>query len=173
MTQQKEYYQSKVKACEYLAGLNKKKIEQKDFKEASEMFGLKISVIKLSWNNTLKFGKADRRVKSGKYIGAEQFASATTPYYPIKNLSDQDIEMIVKEYMVNKKSHRYIVDKYKINSNQFYSLIDELNVSGDLGSKKSFLNWKKYLKRDIKLARKRNLDVNLKRILTVFKTYIK
>jgi hypothetical protein len=170
---QKLYYKNKVKACEYLAGLNKKKIEYADIKKAAEMFNLKFLAVQLAWENTLKFGKPDRRIKTGKYIGAEQFGNPTTPYYPVRDLDDEIIKTIIKEYMVNKKSHRYIVDTYKINSQQFYSLIDELNVSGDLGSQKNFLNWKKYLKKDVKLARKGNLDINLKRILTVFKTYIK
>jgi transposase-like protein len=170
---QKLYYKNKVKACEYLAGLNKKKIEYADIKKTAEMFNLKNSVVQLSWDNTLKFGKPDRRVKTGKYIGAEQFAVHTTPYYPVKDFDDETIALIVKQYIVEKKSRRYLIDKYQINSTQFYSWIDELNVSGDLGSKKNFLNWKKYLKKDVKLARKSKLDVNLKRILTVFKTYIK
>jgi transposase-like protein len=170
---QKVYYKTKVEACEYLAGLNKKKIGFTDLKNAAQKFNLDLSVVTLAWDNTLKFGKPDRRVKTGKFIGAQQFAVHTTPYYPVKDFTDEEISLIVKEYIVDKKSRRYIVDKYKINSTQFYSWIDELNVSGDLGSKKNFLNWKKYLKKDIKLARKRNLDVNLKRIRTVFKEYIK
>jgi len=170
---QKTYYTTKVKACEYLAGLNKKKIEHSDIKKASEMFNLKSSALQLAWENTLRFGKPDRRIKTGKYIGAEQFAVHTTPYYPVRDFDDETIASIVKQYIVEKKSRRYLIDTYKINSTQFYSWIDELNVSGDLGSKKNFLNWKKYLKRDVKLARKGKLDINLKRILTVFKTYIK
>jgi len=169
---QKNYYTVKTNACEYLAGLNKKKIEFTDLKNASQKFNLQISVVRLAWENTLRFGKSDRRVKTGKFIGAEQFGVSTTPYYPVKQFSDEVIASIVRQYIVDKKSHRYLIDTYKINSNQFYQWIDELNVSGDLGSKKNFLNWKKYLKKDIKLARKKKLDVNLKRIKTVFEKYI-
>jgi len=168
-----KYYNVKIQACEQLASLDKKKILASDIKTVADQFGLKTSVLTRAWENTLKFGKADLRVKSGRYIGVEQFVkNHKTPYFPVRVYTNEFIKKVVTEYIVDKVKHLDIVNKYGINSNQFYSWINELNVSGKIGNSSNlFLNWTKYKKEDIKLARKQKLNANLKRIITVFKKY--
>jgi transposase-like protein len=168
-----KYYELKTQACEKLAGLDKKKIQQSDIKTIAKEFGLKSSVLATAWENTLKFGKADLRIKSGNYIGVDQFVkNHKTPYFPVRRYTNEFIKRVVVEYIVEKVKHLDIINKYGINSQQFYSWVKDINVSGKIGTSENlFLDWTKYKKEDIKLARKQKLNANLKRIITVFKKY--
>jgi transposase-like protein len=169
----KKYYELKSKACEKLASLDKKKIQKSDIKTVAKEFNLKPATLARAWENTLKFGKADLRIKTGKHIGAAQFVkNYKTPYFPVRLYTNEFIKRVVVEYIVEKIKHLDIINKYGINSQQFYSWVKDLNVSGKIGTSENlFLDWTKYKKEDIKLARKRKLNANLKRIVTVFKKY--
>ena len=60
-------YDQKVKAVNYLVGLNTKKVTEKDFEEASKLTGLTTTVVEHAWDVFQQTGGkfVDKRFKRG------------------------------------------------------------------------------------------------------------
>ena len=130
---------NKMKACIEMAELKKKKILKDDIKKYSKKYHLDELQLERAWKNFQETGgkSVDRRIRTMKYIGAEQFAT--------KKISQKkaiiDITTTIK--------FTEICEKYSIAPSQLSDWIHELNVRGTfLGQ--TVLNPKKYAKIEVK-----------------------
>ena len=141
---------NKMKACIEMAELKKKKILKDDIKKYSKKYHLDELQLERAWKNFQETGgkSVDRRIRTMKYIGAEQFAtkkiSQKKAVIDIKTAGD-----ILLEYITTTIKFTEICEKYSIAPSQLSDWIHELNVRGTfLGQ--TVLNPKKYAKIEVK-----------------------
>jgi len=144
-----------------------------------------------AWKNYVQFDRVDLRTTKNmtKTLTEEQkvqMRKYNGLYFEglkVQQITDEQAANILKEYIFTSIKAIRILDKYKMDKNQFYNIIKELNVSGKIGNKQ-VLNPTKYsktnLKEVIRYSKKPHLFENksklevakLERVKTVLEKYL-
>ena len=178
----------KEKGVVNLVDLKTKKVTDDMIKKEAKALGLTFETLKRAWSNFVKFGNVDLRTKSGKAaVNAPQVQKSYNQKYfsglKRRALTKEESLAIIREYTFTNAKATDLVRKYSISINQFYELIEELNVAGTVGGK-MILNSRKYAKVDVKevirFSKKPHLFQNtnllhkkqLQRVLVVLDKYL-
>lgn len=143
----------KIEGCQYLVDLSIKKVGDKHVKAAAEKVGLKTGIMKRAWTNFVQTGGkyVDKRCKYDSKNYKEQFAKPHEICNVTKerNITAKEAATILLRYMQERDTtSTALCNEYKITRVQFYRLINDINVTGNLLGK-AILNPKKYAKVDV------------------------
>jgi len=185
-----QYLKEKEEGCLNLAIANVKKVDTTMIRNEAESQGVSYFVMRNAWQNYMEFGQPDLRDKGKNTITPPEklqkilnWQKENRPYFPARDLTSKQAGKILKDYVFTNKSSYEVMTKHKISSDQFYSLIRELNVSGTVLGRK-VLDPKQYAKIDIKKVIKFHKKPHLfnnesvleigrfQRVLVVLKKYL-
>jgi hypothetical protein len=180
----------KENGCYNLATSGVKKITPKMIATEAVKQGLSFGQMDRAWKNYVQFDRVDLRTKDTSKAMTQEQKDQMKKYnglyfegLKVQQLTDEQASNILKEYIFTGIKAVKILDKYKMDKNQFYNIIKELNVSGKVGEKQ-VLNPAKYsktnLKEVIRYSKKPHLFKNksklelakLERVRTVLAKYL-
>lgn len=142
------YYQKKLWVCYDLTDLKVKKVTDCHILEVAKKNKIPFSVAKNAWRVFQETGgkTVDKRGKGGKTI---KMNPSVKPLYTKKRtVLAKEAAAAILEYMTTDIKSVEVCNKYRVNPNQFYEWIHELQVSGTLLGKK-VLNHNKYAKIEV------------------------